>query len=194
MENASKALIIAGSILIAMIVLSVLVWGWNRVARYHQTEEEIETVQQIFQKNKELESYNKQIVRGYELRSLYNLIIDMNTRYSEEKGYKNISAKIRINKDSEIMNFFKVIFNVNDSRKGQSNKNKLDEITRRWVTSKDGDSLEEFMESYFLKEEGLRKIFNETYFKCIDMKYNGELEDEEGNGTGRVQSFVFEQI
>ena len=65
MENASKALIIAGGILIAILVVSLLVTGWNKLTYYNREKEEIQTVEQIINFNKEYESYNKRVVRGY---------------------------------------------------------------------------------------------------------------------------------
>lgn len=179
MENASKALIIAGSVLIAMIVLSILVWGWNRVSRYYESEENAETVQQLYQKNKELESYNKQIIRGYELRSLYNLMEDMNERYSTEKGYSPITAQLKL---------IKAIDGGSIEIKNSDN---------RFYSYNTDNTLTIFFKDYYLKHEDDKqylKIFNESYFKCTDIKYNGELEGQDGKGTARVQSFKFEQI
>ena len=58
MENASKALIIAGGFLIAILVISLLVTGWNKLTYFSKTQEEIQTVEQIIEFNKEFESYN----------------------------------------------------------------------------------------------------------------------------------------
>ncbi len=188
MENASKALIIAGSVLIAMLVLSILVWGWNRVSKYYQAEENVESVQQLYQKNKELESYNKQIIRGYELRSLYNLMSDMNERYSEEKGFKPITAKIQLNKNGDIIGYIKDVDYKFESDTVKENKTKY-----LWNTKSD---LKTFMNEFFFRtgrEKDFLKIFNESYFKCDKVIYNGELSDEAGNGTGRVQSFEFSE-
>lgn len=178
MENASKALIIAGSVLIAMLVLSIFIWGWNRVSNYQKAKEDIDTVQQIFQKNKELESYNKQVIRGYELRSLYNLITDMNERYSQDNGFTSITARLILLRPNQGGNI--------EIKRGD---NKL--------YNNSENSLVYFFEEYYIKHEDDKsylKIFNESYFKCTEIKYDGELAGQNGKGTARVQSFKFEQI
>ncbi len=203
MENASKALIIAGSVLIAMIVLSVLVWGWNRVSSYYKAEEDAETVQQIYQKNKELESYNKQVIRGYELRSLYNLIDDMNTRYSEEQGYQPITAQLKLieyDKNYPMNEYIdatkKINGNIELPKEGIKDESNNTTPKSDFSNFKgDKDTLCKFMKYVYdeYDKQG-KKIFNESYFKCVDIKYNGELEGQDGKGTARVQSFKFEQI
>lgn len=201
MENASKALIIAGSVLIAMIVLSILVWGWNRVSSYYKTEENTETVQQIYKKNKELESYNKQLVRGYELRSLYNLMDDMNKRYSEEQGFTKITAKVKLLEEEEIINYFRnidyKIYETDTPSERNKKTSEINSIISSYVKSKNGSDLATFMTKYYLlptREKDFLKIFNESYFRCDGVIYNGELEGQDGKGTARVQSFQFTQL
>ena len=103
MENASRALVIAGGVLIAILVISLLVTGWNNLTHYSRVQEEIESAEQIAEFNREFESYNKTIVRGYELISLENLVEDTNTRYSTSNGYKKIEFYIKLLKGTTLV-------------------------------------------------------------------------------------------
>ena len=94
MENATKALIIAGGMLIAMLIVGLLVFGYNQLRNVQESKIEEEEREQIVEFNKRFEAYNKKVVRGYQMISLANLVYDTNTRY-EEQGYKDV--KITVN-------------------------------------------------------------------------------------------------
>ena len=90
MENATKALIIAGGILIAMLIVGLLTWGYTQLRSLQQTNVEEEERQQIVDFNERFEAYNKKVVRGYQMISLSNLVYDTNTRYKDD-GYENVT-------------------------------------------------------------------------------------------------------
>lgn len=52
MENASRALIMAGAMLIAILTVSLLVWGWGRISQYNQKSEQVAMVEQITKLNR----------------------------------------------------------------------------------------------------------------------------------------------
>lgn len=91
MENATKALIIAGGILIAMLIVGLLTWGYTQLRSLQQTNVEEEERQQIVEFNERFEAYNKRVVRGYQMISLANLVYDTNSRYTEEVGYTPVT-------------------------------------------------------------------------------------------------------
>ena len=96
MENASKALIMAGGMLIAILIVSLLVVAWSNITNYNKKKDDIMTTEQLAKFNKEFESYNKKVVHGYELVSLNNLIADTNHRYSGTNGYAELEAYIKL--------------------------------------------------------------------------------------------------
>lgn len=100
MENVSYALRIAGGILIAILVLSLLVFGYTKISDFKKQEDISKKDEQNAEFNKEFESYNKRVVTGYELVSLANYIKDMNTRYEASEGYTNITATITMRKNA----------------------------------------------------------------------------------------------
>lgn len=91
MENATKALIIAGGMLIAMLIVGLLTWGYTQLRSLQQAKTTEEERQQIVDFNERFEAYNKKVVRGYQMISLSNLVYDTNTRYTEEVGYTPVT-------------------------------------------------------------------------------------------------------
>lgn len=91
MENATKALIIAGGIFIAMLITGLLVWGFSQIRNLQQEKADQETIQEITDFNERFEAYNRTTVRGYQMISLANLVYDTNERYTEENGYRPVT-------------------------------------------------------------------------------------------------------
>ena len=96
MENASKALIIAGSVLLAVLIITALIYTFSQISGLKQVEASSEEEKILDQYNKEIESFNKNGLYGSEILSLANLIEDYNKRQSELKGYKPITLKVSI--------------------------------------------------------------------------------------------------
>ena len=94
MENATKALIIAGGMLIAMLIVGLLTWGYTQLRSLQKTNVEEEERQQIVDFNERFEAYNKKVVRGYQMISLANLVSDTNTRFAEDDGYTSVTIRV----------------------------------------------------------------------------------------------------
>lgn len=80
MENASKALLLAGSVLISLIIISMLVLMINSLTSYQQTSSLSDVADQLTEFNKQFDSLNRDDVRGNDLFSLANKVIDYNRR------------------------------------------------------------------------------------------------------------------
>ena len=80
MENASKALIMAGSVLIALLVVGALVLMFSNLTSYQNSNEKATKDEQITKFNQEYSTYNRKDVRGNELYSLINRVVDYNRR------------------------------------------------------------------------------------------------------------------
>lgn len=78
MENASKALIMAGSVLIALIIIGALILMFSNLSSYQETNVQGERSAQIVEFNNQFETYNRKDVRGNELYSLLNNAINYN--------------------------------------------------------------------------------------------------------------------
>lgn len=188
MENASKAIIIVGGVLIAILVVSLLVMGWNQISDYNKKEEQIETREQIMKFNKEFESYNKAVVYGYQLVSLNNLIEDANSRYlgvdasgkyRTDSGYKEIKAYVKFEKGTTV---YERSGNIKALLEYTDLKQYIDNFYNYSINHGDKD---------------YEKIFKESYFQCDNIVYDGENDNGElvnGKGSGRVQKLYFTQI
>lgn len=100
MENASKALVIAGSVLMALMVLGAVMLMYNRLANFEQTKTNIDESSKLTNYNHKFEQYNRTIY-GSELLSLANLSEDYNKTQSELKGYQKVSIDVKITKEVE---------------------------------------------------------------------------------------------
>lgn len=83
MENASKALIMAGSVLIAIVIIGALVLMFNNLNNYQQVNTQGDRDAQVIEFNNQYETYNRKNVRGSDLYSLLNRVVDYNRRKSE---------------------------------------------------------------------------------------------------------------
>ena len=82
MENASKALIIAGSILIALMIIGAVLLMFNSLSNYQNIQDKDTKEAQIVKFNNQYETYNRDNVRGSDLYSLLNRVADYNRRKS----------------------------------------------------------------------------------------------------------------
>ena len=81
MENASKALIIAGSVLIGIIVISIFVYVFHSTADFASSYETTVSVANVNKFNNRFEKYTgRQDITLYEIISLVNFAKDFNTR------------------------------------------------------------------------------------------------------------------
>lgn len=84
MENASKALIMAGSVLIALMIIGALILTFSNLTAYQETNTRSTRSTQMAEFNSQYENYNRKDVRGSDLYSLLNKAIDYNRRESSE--------------------------------------------------------------------------------------------------------------
>lgn len=94
MENASKALIIAGGILVAILIVSLLVFFFDNIRNLQGTESTISEEEQAVEFNKQFEVYDRSNIYGSEILSLANKVVDYNIRESEKKGYQEMSMTV----------------------------------------------------------------------------------------------------
>ena len=83
MENAQKALTIAGGLLIALMVLSVVFFMIQEAASRNKTLEEIQTTEQRAAFNAEYEAYQKNLMYGTDVISCINKAISNNKTYDD---------------------------------------------------------------------------------------------------------------
>lgn len=84
MENASKALIMAAGVLIALMIIGALILMFNGLSNYQGTDTQTTREAQIVAFNAQFDGYNKQDLRGNELYSVLNRAIDYNERKTKD--------------------------------------------------------------------------------------------------------------
>lgn len=112
MENASNALLMAGGILIALLIIGALVMMGANLQSYQNSNNASKKSAQVAEFNSQFEPYNKDNLTLMELKSVYNKIESNNSQYSrdsegnidEKSGYyiKNNIRDIVTNGEIEI--------------------------------------------------------------------------------------------
>lgn len=118
MENASKALLMAGGILLAMMILALLVYVATSMSSMAGSQDRRIEAKQLEDFNKTYEAYNKTRMYGTDIITVVNKAEDYNTKNDTEEQYKiNITVfnasgdEIPISYDSE---FKAAIFKCTD--------------------------------------------------------------------------------
>ena len=94
MENISKALLIAGGILFAILILTLLVIFHGQISSYYAEQHNAKMVEQITEFNNKFENYNGQTIRGSELISVMNRVVDYNRIYADIQGTERVTTKV----------------------------------------------------------------------------------------------------
>lgn len=81
MENASKALMIAGGVLIAVLIIGLLVYMFASGGGLAKEKEQQELILQMKAFNEQYEAYNRSLLRGTDVISVMNKAISNNTKY-----------------------------------------------------------------------------------------------------------------
>lgn len=105
MENASKALIMAGGILISLIIIGALVFFFNNLKNFQGTQQSEDEILAVTEWNKQYTVYERNVY-GSELLSLANKVVDYNLRESNNKGYTKLEVYVVLTEDFDT-NYFK---------------------------------------------------------------------------------------
>ncbi|MCI9063879.1 MAG: hypothetical protein HFJ17_04685 [Clostridia bacterium] len=84
MENASKALLMAGGVFLTLLVVSLLMYAWNMYSDYQNEQDRLQMIEDTAKFNQQFTNYDRDDVYGYDVLSLVNKAIDYNQRLSEE--------------------------------------------------------------------------------------------------------------
>ena len=92
MENASKALIIAGGILLALLILSTLIYVGTTMSNMADQQNQSKQLEQTAEFNRTYEAYNRSRLYGTDVISVVNRAIDYNKQLDadEEEYFINI--------------------------------------------------------------------------------------------------------
>ena len=95
-ENVAKALLIAAGILITVMLLSIIVLGYNQISNFYNTQSEKKRNEQLAEFNEQFLNYQRNDLRGTDVITLVNKVIDYNERYvyAEGTGYDRVIITI----------------------------------------------------------------------------------------------------
>ena len=80
MENASKALLMAGGVLLTLLIISLFIFAWGRISEYQNAKDELTNIENTAKFNEQFAQYDRSDVQGYELLTLIHKVIDYNER------------------------------------------------------------------------------------------------------------------
>ena len=168
MENASKALLIAGGMLIALLIIGALVLMFNQIGDYEKGQQGIEKTSEIAEFNIDFIRYTEGNIKGVDIISLANKVINFNSK----NGILNsidYSKKITLNID---VNDFSKLFGSNSYEiKNYDNDfmktiKKFSSLENTYTLSK----MDELSSNYDSIVNG-----NKTIGDILGKKYDGKL-------------------
>lgn len=81
MDNATKALYMVGSLFVALMVISLMVYAFNNLGGVQNERDKIQTQEEITKFNTEYEAFNKKIMYGVDVISCINKAISNNEKF-----------------------------------------------------------------------------------------------------------------
>lgn len=115
MENATKALLMVAGVFFGLLIITMVLFMHNNISNYYESTETNKKTEQLASFNKQYSSYNRTDVRGSELLSLINKIIDFNN--DRDIGEKEIQIQIVIDSSREETKLF--YYKVDDYNYGR---------------------------------------------------------------------------
>ncbi len=97
MENAAKALIMAASVLIAIVIISAFILMMSNLTSYQESSYQSNLSAQIAEFNNQFVTYDRSNIRGSDMISLMNRVSDYNIRYVNSEGFTEMQITIKMN-------------------------------------------------------------------------------------------------
>ena len=215
MENASKALMMAGGVLIALVTISIFYYMFSQISTFRKQVDENPTEAALLAFNQGFESYNKKIMYGADLISVLNKAIDNNRSYDVETGYEgpyymDIVFVLKNNLETRVETFVLNSTGVGYDRTKTDNVDTVFEANKEYSLKIDGEKIKTLLiEGLSWKDED-DKIYNNqessvstytpscrtytvTYYPAAEFKrrvfYCQGTEYDEG--TGRIVKMIF---
>lgn len=107
MENATKALEMAGSVLIGVLILGCIVYAYSRLTEIKKEEQTSERIEQSTDFNKDYDAYNRDDLYGSDIFSVANMVKNYNVKEADTKDYGKISIEIKVKKVIRDAKYFK---------------------------------------------------------------------------------------
>lgn len=207
MENASKALMMAGTVLIALMVISALVFMYRDLTSEKRQESENQKVEETAEFNKSFESYEKDL-KGTQMFSIANKIIDYNEKYAGKDGYEEITltvhtdrgnknaqyyADLQADVDKMINEKYKSSSNLEALYEARNNETNTDEKTKTQAEQTIKELQKELGDKYSAAYQNVKKDWNQ-YSKYKDLKTKTYKSDGiTYYSNGRIKTMIYTQ-
>lgn len=218
MENATKALEMAGSVLIGILILGCLVFTYTKISETKKDEQVSERVKQASDFNKDYVVFDRDNLYGSDMFSVANQIDNYNIKESDTKYYGKIEIKVNVSTQIRGARFFtKTNYNVESLNKAYKDlTNAIKDINTEYFGKKvsywSNYGTSSRLESQLLQELGQNKYNTISEAKKNELKnaitdykdYLGEQKDmarktfkcikiEYYDDTGRVKYMEFSE-
>ena len=173
MENASKALFIAGGMLFAIIVISLFALEYSNITMMKQAEIEKEMQNDVAKFNKPFLAFNKKAMYGTDIVSIMNFAISSNMTYEAKPGedyYVNISFKLT--EDAVQDRIFR--FKLTDTGRYTMYDAGTDDLNREFYREEDSEFKTVVTKFVVNKEYSLQENFNELESFLMTADYKEE--------------------
>lgn len=189
MENATHALRIAAGVIISLLIVSLIIFGYNKISAYKKQQSDLISIEQVEEFNKKFESYNRSNLRGYDVISLVTYATDLNDRFSEEEGFEKVKIYITLNtKEIEKLEkesgtapkySIKILNNLENTKPNKITLNNIEYIEfNDYLTDKEY--------GFESESKNTKNNFKKAFFECVRMEYD--------NSHGRFKSMYLSQI
>lgn len=203
MENASKALIMAGSVLIAIIIIALLYSFITTLSTMQQEEDLLLLAEQTEKFNREYEAFQKKLLRGTDVVTVINKAMANNKKYDDQETVYDINIKFKLKtaiskitveyKDGEVSKSKDVVEFEEGTVYSLIDNSQPDRINAKIKDLMSNGTQEYKLENYsgagdlsYKKIYMEFTVFKRKIFKCTKIGYNNE--------TGRVNLLEFEEI
>lgn len=177
MENASRALVIAGGVLLSLIIIGVVMFAYRGITSLQKEKDISLSNEQVSKINEQIEKYTKKsVIYGSEVLSICNAIEDYSRKYPE---YPKITAIIKIKADgkNDVELFFKDEYNDEQYNSTQRLKGDYDSAIetrddKGKISMSNGKTIEELYN--FLKTDSQKLDSYYDLYGLNDGEYNVE--------------------
>jgi len=171
MENASRALVIAGGVLLSLIIIGVVMFAYRGITSLQKEKDISLSNEQVSKINEQIEKYTKKsVIYGSEVLSICNAIEDYSRKYPRSEVYPKITAIIKIKadgKDNDIKECFKDEYDGIQSLKNDYNEAIRIRDVNGKTTISNGKTIEELYN--FLETGGENGDKLNSYFELYGL-------------------------
>ena len=180
MENAQRAITIAGGVLIALMVVSLIVFVRGRLSSYENKKLETQENEKVAEFNKRLEAYDS-VITGNKMISLVHLAEELNKQYGSQNGYSDIVIYARLQKQSNVEAKF---YGMDGLMSKDPDYKEYTKPVKPYHNGNKYYNMNKYIE-YVTREDKLNALsesssnfkefttnFRKQYFKCTDVSYD----------------------